>query len=567
MANYRSAHLLCSIGTGDYKPIPYRLGDEIHTSPFAPVALAHLLGLRGGKASVLVTREARAKWYPDLAEELRRGELDPQPVEMPQGRTEEEIFEAVHQVLAVVKEGENVVLDVTFSLRHLPFVYLAALVYLTAYRKAVIKGIFYGAYELRQTANGEAPILDVTPLFRLTQWYHAVQTAQESGDLRAMAQMLSDDVAHLFQTGLGDRSLSRAKDCVKRLAPPTAAGLPLEAGLAAQGLRAALSGFEQHSEPRQVGHFSLDVVTHWLEEWALPETAGSKKGDLVLSDDVLRRLLQLARWYADRNDVPKALLLLREWLVSLFVLRRGEPGRWLEREHREAITGYLNALPQRSRYHVATDAEQRVARIWNKVAYERNKYAHAGFRPDDVMVDSNGVTCLVDTCKKLLDEEELSNLPKPGSLRLLVTPLGLAPGVIYSAVHHIQPDRMLVVTSAIGRQRLKEALEKAGRTHVPCLVREVAEPHTGFQEATSLIDDEVSGWLVKSGEVVVNLTGGTTVLQYIAEQVADRAHKLGVQVRRIALVDRRPPVEQGQDPYVRGELVNLDPTREYPQIS
>ena len=206
MANHGQRHLVCSLGISDYAKVAYRLEDRTHSTRFAPVALAHLLGLRGGRASVLVTEQARERWYAILAAELRLAGLEPEPVNMPEASNEAEVLEAFRRLVEAVPGGEQVILDVTYSFRHLPFVYLAGLTYLTAHRDVAIDGIYYGAFELRpKGAAGtvEVPMLEVTSLFRLIQWYHAVRTARESGDLRALAWALHEDVSKRRSAGFG----------------------------------------------------------------------------------------------------------------------------------------------------------------------------------------------------------------------------------------------------------------------------------------------------------------------------------------------------------------------------
>jgi len=67
--------------------------------------------------------------------------------------------------------------------------------------------------------------------------------------------------------------------------------------------------------------------------------------------------------------------------------------------------------------------------------------------------------------------------------------------------------------------------------------------------------------IIQADEVVVNITGGTTAMQHIVQQIAALAAELGRSVRRVALVDRRLPQEQREEPYVPGELIRLDRER------
>ena len=185
--------LVTSIGTArDYEETVYRLGEQEHRTRFASVALARTLGLRGGRALVLVTAKAHQMWYERLADALREEGLEPTAIPIPDGRNGDEILAIFNRLVFregpeeagpfLIAPGSKLVLDVTFALRHLPFVYLAALSYLVGLHDVRIGGIYYGAFELRE-AGGGAPLLDITTQFDLIEWYHALRNARQSGDL------------------------------------------------------------------------------------------------------------------------------------------------------------------------------------------------------------------------------------------------------------------------------------------------------------------------------------------------------------------------------------------------
>ncbi|SRR5579885_2064502 len=153
--------------------------------------------------------------------------------------------------------------------------------------------------------------------------------------------------------------------------------------------------------------------------------------------------------------------------------------------------------------------------------------------------------------------EQARQEKRGGAGRLLVTPLGLSPGVVYSAVRLTRPATLLVVTSASAEVQLAEALERAN-AQARTVVRVMADPHAGFREFGALLDAEVQEAIRASDEVLVNITGGTTVMQYVVQRIAETAQSLGAPTRRFALVDRRPVEAQRANPYVLGEIVWLD---------
>ena len=150
--------------------------------------------------------------------------------------------------------------------------------------------------------------------------------------------------------------------------------------------------------------------------------------------------------------------------------------------------------------------------------------------------------------------EEAPAVAKCGTL--LVSPLGLSRGLLYSALHHVRPGSLLVISSPDAAACLDEIMEKAGWCGNR-MIRLMQDPHTGFNELESFSKDIVTV-IMQADEVVVNITGGTTAMQHIVQQIAGYAEELGRLVRRVALADRRSSQEQRDDPYVPGEMIRLD---------
>lgn len=551
-----NTHLVASIGIGSYAVVTYQHQDRGWQTAFAPVALARILNLKGARATIIVTEKARdSQPCAEMLRELAEAGLHARVESIPDGRIEQEVLAIFDKITAVVAEGAEIVLDVTFALRHLPFVYVAALTYLVGLRNVKIKGIYYGAFELRDVEKATAPIVEITPLFGLIQWYHALQTARDTGVLTNLAAQLRGDVGRLFQRQAGDIALSHAGNAAEDLAEALAAGLPIEAGFRAANLLKAIATLAPESGGAPAARLALDSLRAQLESQAIPNHPAQKR-DLPLTADELARQIALAEWYAHRGDYPKAVCILREWIVNLLLLNQGAGG-WLNHAaHRKPVEDCLNAFSERARQELATEAEGRLASVWDAVAALRNKLMHAGMIEAEVSVSLADVLNKVAGCRGLREVAAMAARPRPPR-RVLLTSLGLSPGVVFSAVSRVAPDELLVVTSAQARERLEEALSRAGKTELKPRVIELEDPHQGFLEIARHLGG-LRRSLVEAGEVVANLTGGTTAMQYAVERLAEEARRLGVPVRRIALIDRRPPEAQRADPYVLGDLVELD---------
>jgi len=551
-------HFVASVGAppGQYAEVEYSLGGRRWRTQFAPVAVARLTELQGADATILVTRQALDMWYQALAAELEGAGVRPEPVVIAEGRTEEERLAVVDALVKRVPAGAIVTLDVTFALRHLPFVYLAAMAYLVGLRGVRLEGVYYGAHQLRGE-DGVAPIIELTSLVSLLEWYHVLQTVRDTGDFGAFARRLKADVGRLFQTGAPDLVLSRSRSAAEQLAAALSAGLPLEVGLAAARLRDALEGLHFGRDVAHAGRLALEEMRRQIESWSLVGLSCEKTA-IPLDVPELKRQLRVARHYAEHRDLPKTLLLLREWVVNAALLAYGKADVWLDRQERERMARYLEGLNWRGRYDLLTDTQRPWVSLWKQITARRNALAHAGMNREPVDVATGVLERLIEQCEALLQGDRVHALDVPQGPRLLVAPLGLTPGALYSAVRCVTPDRLLVLTSAQARPLLAQALAHAGRADLDPHVIELADPHLGFLEVRAAIDGNVRRLLVDCREVVVSLTGGTTALQFGAEEIRREAERLGVPVRRIGLVDRRPRPEQEANPYVLGELLDLD---------
>lgn len=550
--------LVTSIGTSSYSPTVYEFRGQRIETRFAPVATATLCGLAGtgARAVILATPDATARYKEELSSAFEAIGMSAEWYDSGDGRDSLADLKVLEVLAEAVPPQASVTLDITFGLRNLPFLYLAALTYLVGLRQVTVRGIYYGAFELRH--NGAAPIIDATHLFDLLQWYQALQALHETGHALSLARVVRELVAERYRGGQGQQWMSDLRGGVKKLARSLALGLPLEAGLAAKRI-VSLTGEAPAADPLRLAAQRLKEL---IVPWAVQHD-GKQLGrhEIVLSRRELERQLELVIWYCDHLDVPRALELLREWMVN-FLLWGGDDERaravdWLDYGNvRRFAEKKLATCSYRSKTKLAAAGEQEVADSWDRVTEWRNTLAHAGMRKKISVADPEEVKKQVAQLRAWLDHPpELAGARPLG--RVWVTPLGLSRGVLYSALVHTRPDQLLVVSSAQASSAVGEVLQRCGMASLPKEVEELTDPQGDFRAARALADH----WrpiLAAASEVVVNLTGGTTVMQHICERLASEARDLGVSTRRIALPDRRPPDEQKREPFCLAELVEID---------
>lgn len=564
--------LLTSLGTGRYACANYVLhvaAERTHRTRFSPVATAALTDIRAGRALVLVTSRVQGtEAHRSLEEELEALGLETMALVMDADAGGRELTRVLGELAERIPRRAAVTLDITYGLRHLPFFYHSALAYLTALRQCRLHGLYYGAWETK-LAGDRVPLLDLSSSWQLVEWYAALQTFRKTGHLRPFARSVRGDVSRLFQGAQRDeevgRLLGRARKAAEELARVLDLGLPLESADRAAALMQRLDGLP--SGPGSSGHpahlalLELRKATSPLAKKWRP--AGKK--DLVLDVGELRQELEFARWLFEKNRYRDCLGLLREWIVNLFLFARGQTESWLDYgARRQPAERLLAAIRERSRLPGASQAEKTLSSIWQQVAELRNCIAHCGMSADDLGRKTGGLeqqlNAFLEKCRALCeDPAQISQAGRPGPMgMLLVTPLGLSPGVLYTALLRVRPARVLLITSARAREGLPEVLKRAGMPGLEQRCLELSDPQGGFREFGRWSEDpELRAWLLEASSVRVNHTGGTTALQFCASRIGGLARRLGVPAEDVAVLDRRPAAEQRDNPFVCGELETL----------
>jgi len=269
-----------------------------------------------------------------------------------------------------------------------------------------------------------------------------------------------------------------------------------------------------------------------------------------LSDNELRRQAKVVDDLLRHGNLPAALGLMSEWTVSWMTWRRGRMADWLDHHggRREAANA-LNAMAA-----AADDAELRASlldeqpdlgRFWKSLRELRNGYAHHGMRRQDLVASP-------DLDARLAKVHEYWNvlrarpqltvaLDEGSNARLLVSPMGLPPGVLFSALHACrsdggfgEPTECIVVCSAETEGGIAEAL-RAARYEGAATPLVLSDPHGGRTEIKRLLTG-ARRRIFGAREMLVNVTGGTTLMGLAVEALANEGRRLACPVRRFGLI-------------------------------
>jgi CRISPR-associated DxTHG motif protein len=385
--------IISFLGTTDYKETTYLFDGQERQTRFFPTAVAQFLQPERLMLCVTPTVRKHAN-FSLIGKEFDELGVIWAPLDIPEGRSQADLWEIFDNITTNVTSGETVTFDVTHSFRSLPLLTFLAVAYLKAAKSVKIERILYGAWEARDEAHNISPVFDLTPFAILLDWLTATNRFVETGDGHALANLLKAGVPSGQQMGsdkearmLG-KSLNSAAEAIQSISLAMRLSRPTETMRSAAQLEATI----QQALPRiqtTARPFGLlaEIVTDEYGQFALEDPG--EPGNYGRS---LRHQLELIHWYLCRQHIVQAATLAREWIISLLAYKLSAPMLDYEHGRKYLECAINNAVELRKpnpnvRNSTQYDADvQRLpqadilCQLWSQISEIRNDIAHCGMR-------------------------------------------------------------------------------------------------------------------------------------------------------------------------------------------
>lgn len=124
-------------------------------------------------------------------------------VDIPEGRSEAELWQIFERCNEIVCEGDKVLLDITHAFRSLPLIVFVVAAYLRRTKNVTISHIVYGAFEARDEQN-RVPISDLTLLLDLLDWLNGAEFLLRRSDATLLAERLRQTQREVWRKQTGD---------------------------------------------------------------------------------------------------------------------------------------------------------------------------------------------------------------------------------------------------------------------------------------------------------------------------------------------------------------------------
>ncbi len=142
-------------------------------------------------------------------------------IDIPDGKNEEEMWEIFNIIFKLLKENDELYIDLTHSFRYLPMLLLVLSNYSKFLKNIKVRLLSYGNYEARNKETNEAPIVDLLPISALQDWTFAAANYLENGNVKRLVDLCNSELKPILIETKGKnesvKELQRFVDSLKKV--------------------------------------------------------------------------------------------------------------------------------------------------------------------------------------------------------------------------------------------------------------------------------------------------------------------------------------------------------------
>ena len=403
------------MGKGRYNKVRYYMSSKDKYIETCFVTKALYKFLKPEEVVIVTTKDGIGN-----AELLKKElDVDTEIVEISIPQKNEDTWEILDKINDRLTNGDEIVLDITYAFRHIPFLSFVIVTYLEITKNIKIRGIYYGAYEARDSKN-YVPIFDLSDALIFLNWIYAAKNLKDYGRNENISEILKKIQDEIYR-GKIDSQMKYTKKYASILEN-------ISQSIYLNQIPSAIKYSQQLSHLSSKVKKELDSyfkpLTLLYKDFTIFEKFGCENCLKMLTKETLQRQLLIAKYQRDIGLWGEALENLREWFVNFaFYLSNISNSLWLERESRVRVEWGITALSKERRgeseeiernaeyYSLKTIIEkiERKTRIdpislWEKITSKRNLIAHGGMSKDELNLRAlqNSLNEILNNCDRLL---------------------------------------------------------------------------------------------------------------------------------------------------------------------
>lgn len=414
-----SKKLFTFLGINDYKSTVYYFNGDIISeedyedlkTPYVQLPLCKKIGY-DTELIVCLTPEAKDKnWMSTngkkgLEELLTEKGIKAEPVEILKGEDINELWQNFDRIFNEFEKDDEVYVDITYSLRSIPVIFMSLLSYAQAAKNINIKGIYYGAFDVGKTIelDGEesklVPIFDLTFFNRIQDWSKGAEEFLTTGNSKLLSDEIrkaKNSVSEIFKTGtIDERNEARLMESISKNLKAYSEDL-----LTCRGKNIAKDCKNLKDELNKIKEITISDFTPFSK--IINQISNSLK---PYNGEVINDSIYAIEQSREFGLLQQAYTMLRETIVTFVTIQIGLDYNYtVKREMAEHIindfvhsgnSNYtLNETEMELKSKCDSEVMKKIAEIYRNIGGIRNDLDHGGF--------SNNATSYLTFKKRLGD--------------------------------------------------------------------------------------------------------------------------------------------------------------------
>ena len=566
--NERSHYLLTAIGI-NHVDTKYSLKDKTENGRFSTPALIKMLPKKPTKIFLLLTKGA-SEQKKLFENDVNDDKIEINEINIPDGINKNEINEILQKILKKIPKNCDLTIDITNGLRHFPFLLFTSALYLRSLKNININGVYYGALDLKNK-NNEVPFVNISVILEMIEWFYAARMFAEEKNAKKLYNMIEKSIQN---TTADVGSIKKLNDKIIDFDLFYSTNFTLSLGDATKSFvdqfkkKGNVLKTTTDSETIPLLYELMVYISESIDQFKLNDdvkTHGNWKSRYSLTTEELKRQISIIDSYLESGHYINAIQLMREWVVSRCIWSKNEKvDKWLTKKTRRDVEQQLGSINWQNEQKILQEDKKGLAELWNDLTRMRNSIAHCEMNEEKIKKDLE--TRIRKVWCKIKDKNEINEFWNPYIIssggKLLVTPVGMSKGLLYTALSNISPDICIIITSKEAENGIEEAIKKASYNGGNIKKIVMKDPFAGDTEIkdikSNFLTPEYSEYrelIQKAEEIVVNLAGGTTMMQILVDDISKVANKMGKNIKKVVTIDRRDVMEQKKEPFVVGEVI------------
>lgn len=422
---------LSFLGGSNYNPCQYRFPNGFISPELKFIQEATLLQLEdkdkwasSDVAFILLTDSAKVKNWEDNGQRNRDGEIIPaeglgtrlkkaglnmkiEPVyNVPECNDANDIMSLFSLIFNLLKEGDDLYLDLTHGYRYMPMLMLVLSSYSKFLKNIEVKSITYGNFEGVDRNCPVKPVIDLLPLASLLDWTFAAGQYVKSGNVDELVRLSNEELSPILKESRGnDDSANKMRGFIKCLSSF------IDERRFCRGkdiiLSTAYNKLDKYIEEVKTSEI-IPALTPIVQKI-------NSTFDGLNTTENLRNGYVASKWCFDNGLYQQAVTILFENIVSEICIEAGLD--WKNKDDREFIAAAKTKLLDPGKDVDLPDtenAEEKLQRVmdtsslkrllddYKRLSEIRNNINHSGMNDKNlkIMQTKNSLTEIINNCLK-----------------------------------------------------------------------------------------------------------------------------------------------------------------------